>query len=135
MSPEAQRIAIAEARGWTNIHRRQRWRNPGGQEGELIGNPPPDCATAVLLPIPDFLDDLNAMHDAECVLNQQQQRDYIGRLHYESENKNRRHPMDHLGVDFDVAHTTAVERAEALLRTLDRWYDDTKEIAPAGNAP
>ena len=94
MNPENQRIAIAEACGW-----KTGYRDPEAWH-----------------PLPDFLHDLNAMHEAEKVL--------IGD---EPENSE-------LWCDFQTNlviacpaylsyHATASQRAEAFLRTIGKWEE------------
>jgi hypothetical protein len=63
-------------------------------------------------PIPDYLNDLNAMHEAENILSSEkwQRRDYID---YLSEDDQWLH-----------VHSTAAQRAEAFLRTLNLWEND-----------
>ena len=59
--------------------------------------------------IPDYLDDLNAMHEAEKVLDFNQLRDM----------------EDSVSFQFAVYpfHATASQRAEAFLRTLGLWTE------------
>lgn len=122
MTPEAQRIAIAEACGWKIPDHCKTKRMLAGESAFKARGAPPDfgqdAAGQWHANLPDYLSDLNAMHDAEKVLTQQQHRDYVARLHHDMQMTNRRHPMDHLGVDFDVMHATAAQRAEAFCRTL-----------------
>ena len=89
VTPEAQRIAIAEACGW-----KTGYRDPEAWH-----------------PLPDYLSDLNAMHEAEKVLNEKQ---------------------DHIMNDtlWDMCegrkylwHATASQRAEAFLRTIGKWKE------------
>ena len=60
---------------------------------------------------PDYCNDLNAMHEAEKMLNKEQWVAY-GR------------ELSRLNV-FPMVHATAAQRAEAFLRTLGKW-EDTK---------
>jgi hypothetical protein len=70
VNPEQQRIAIAEACGWTKIRLHPRWVSDIGSEF-----PPTLCGTHPSKgrpegipwwgPLPDYLNDLNAMHEAE----------------------------------------------------------------------
>jgi hypothetical protein len=90
MTPESQRIAIAEACGW-----KTGYRDPEAWH-----------------PLPDYLNDLNAMHDAEKVL--------FGRNDWSSCKYD-----EYL----DVAtsswkwNATASQRAEAFLRTIGKWEE------------
>jgi hypothetical protein len=97
MSPEAQRIAIAEACGWT-------WKNG---VGELrYGESKDFCDVSR---IPDYLNDLNAMHEAEKLL-------YLKHWYLYETNLEMVAP-------FRTSRATATQRAEAFLRTLSLWHD------------
>ena len=108
MKPEQQRIAIAEACGWTEIEPCTCY------DGVSRGYEPTPGAHKKHLP--DYCNDLNAMHDAEKVL--------IGD---EPENSE-------LWCDFQTNlviacqaylsyHATAAQRAEAFLRTIGKWEE------------
>ena len=103
MTPEAQRIAIAKACGWKMITTKDCGPYPHGVDpnGDRMH-------TAIL---PDYLADLNAMHEAEKVLTREQL------THYAC--------VKLKGNISAVVHATAAQRAEAFLRTLNLW-DDTK---------
>jgi hypothetical protein len=92
MSPEAQRIAIAEACG---IVSKDKW-------GSLYKTP-----RGILRDCPDYLNDLNAMHQAEKILDYNQLRDM----------------EDSVSFRFAVLpfHATAAQRAEAFLLTIGKW--------------
>ena len=104
MTPEQQRIAIAEACGEDNdsIYR------------DLI---------------PDYLNDLNAMHEAEkFILSTDLYIQYVNYL-FRSVGLNRTYymgatpevfPADR---QFAVFHATASQRAEAFLRTIGKWEE------------
>lgn len=97
MNPEKQRIAIAEACGWK------------------IGYRDPEAWH----PLPDFLHDLNAMHEAEKVLDPKGKDcsyEYWLRTvcHIpERESANGRY----------FYRATASQRAEAFLRTIGKWKE------------
>ncbi len=100
MTAEAQRIAIAEACGYSNVHIDRR--------GHMIGDGKPDH-----IGVPDYLSDLNAMREAEKVLG-----DGAAIVGY----------LQHLGVTnptngviWKAVSATATERAEAFLKTLNLW--------------
>ncbi len=112
MTPAEQRIAIAKWCGWkhSGIH------SPitPGDDGILRLSPDgKNCVTASLLP--DYLNDLNAMHEAETKLNETEKRTFINRLVGQIEWNSA------TGLNWGVAHATAAQRAEALLRTLSLW--------------
>lgn len=63
-------------------------------------------------PVPDYINDLNAMHEAEKVLTEEQWTDYYDNL------------LDTTKPSFvlrDITHATASQRAEAFLRTIGKW--------------
>jgi hypothetical protein len=121
MTPEQQLIAIAEACGWTSIQQ-----GNNSQGARLLGVSPANKGRTsydglILHELPDYLNDLNAMHEAEKILTDQQQATYAFLLHKNST----RIIRDYLGRDFDCIHTTASQRAEAFLKTIDKW-EETK---------
>ena len=113
MTPEQQRIAIAEACGWKPdgeklssgvvLWNKRTWINlkPYG-DGYL-------CDQRV----PDYLNDLNAMHEVEKLLVGTQRLDYIEWLGYCDD--------DYAAKLFRFIHATAKQRAEAFLKTIDKW--------------
>ncbi len=114
MTPESQRIAIAEACGWKNV------RNvPPNKWGDTtcIGTPPVVGSPGV----PDYLNDLNAMHEAEKVLTEDQRQDFIVKL-LEAFLPNRMLELHEIG--WVCAHATAAQRAEQFLRTLNLWVEE-----------
>lgn len=105
MNPEAQRIAIAEACGWRCTASFKEafacWVRPDGMDHQTEW-------------LPDYLNDLNAMHGAEKVLTEEQWTDYYDNL------------LDTTKPSFvlrDITHATAAQRAEAFLRTLGKWEE------------
>lgn len=119
MAPEAQRVAIAEACGWTEIDRyidQQRvssgiWkgRNPKYPNGKIQD-------------LSDYLNDLNAMHEAEKVLGMTDltPRD---KSVYGSNGSNYRKYLCAIAGNIGSIHATAAQRAEAFLRTLGLWKE------------
>lgn len=108
MKPDAQRIAIAEACGWRATE--AGWSHP---------SLPPAANVYGRMP-PDYLNDLNAMHEAERVLTKDQQASY-GELLLSAV------PYNASGVHRDIflcAHATAAQRAEAFLRTIGKWQEE-----------
>lgn len=108
MTPEAQRIAIAKACGLTVIS--------DGITHHLtpciLGTGKFDPAGKGLTQVPDYLNDLNAMHEAEKVLFV---RNDWSRCDYEQTLKAMTSSW--------CWHATAPQRAEAFLRTLNLWID------------
>ena len=129
MSPEIQRIAIAKACGWekeyaqvpvwdSELHKYERkttavWRSGG--------------RCVVFEHLPDYLNDLNAMHEAVKVLDANQRLDFA--CHLTEPVRDRIYevmPRDlHYTVCFPAINATAAQRAEAFLRTLKLWNDAT----------
>jgi hypothetical protein len=64
--------------------------------------------------LPDYCNDLNAMHEAEKVLTEPQQATYAQLLHAA-------HKRHYLLADFCVAHATAAQRATPFLKTINKW--------------
>lgn len=108
MKPEQQRIAIAEACGWTDIKR-------GPYDGLPFGR----YKTHQLEGVPDFLKDLNAMHDAEKVLTDEQWPIYRDEIRLVVLGPIR---MVSDWCKSDI-HATASQRAEAFLRTIGKWEE------------
>lgn len=128
MTPEQQRIVIAEACGWkchvvplhdadgliTELKTMLRWVAPNEV---LKVNPYWNCYAC-----PDYLNDLNAMHEAEKLI-----------LNYDAGSHGRYidHLIDVCGKRKDetwhlaIFHATAAQRAEAFLRTLNLWTHET----------
>lgn len=97
MSPEAQRVAIAESVG-IYLH---------------DGDQAPSNYTFVT-DLPDYLNDLNAMHEAEKTLSPKDKREYAYQL-------NGGYYTSGLDDTFDIVHATAAQRAKAYLRTIGKW--------------
>jgi hypothetical protein len=118
MNTDKQRIAIAEACGWKDI------KDTNHEDVDiesrsiiywsgLTGVPPEFIHYENRIKIPDYLNDLNTMHEAEKSLDDVTQRgdywDYLSSLTHEG---------------FEMCHATAAQRAEAFLRTVGKWEDD-----------
>ena len=99
MTPEAQRIAIAEACGHGDYSTQMN----GWHNNQIHG-------------LPDYLNDLNAMHEAEKVLPD-------GNTYWEFirilDDIVKHGP--HTDYVADRASATAAQRAEAFLRTIGKW--------------
>lgn len=117
MSPEAQRIAIAEACGWRREKYidtfeggsgRVRWKRPDGRWAGSWDEHADDYH------LPAYLNDLNAMHEAEKMLTTEQWGDYADWL--------RKIASGMSGmIEKRQIHATAAQRAEAFLRTVGKW--------------
>lgn len=107
MNPTKQQITIAEACGWQIIHDSKR---PVGGEAHHI---PPGKTIGWFMSfgepsieLPDYLNSLDAMHEAEKVLTDEQWDLYC----------------NYLGGSLrSCASATASLRAEAFLRTIGKW--------------
>ena len=120
MNPEQQRIAIAEACGWklksNGLSPMWSWQN------ESLIHRIKWVAHKVMASqgvLPDYLNDLNAMHDAENVLTDDQWPIYRDEIR-----------LVVLGPIRTVSgwcksdiHATASQRAEAFLRTIGKWEE------------
>lgn len=104
MTPEAQRIAIAEACGLTEIHREI----PGGRTVEFWMGMRGDSFRSVC--VPDYLNDLNAMQEAE----EQAGLVIIKAMRF--------HLWEICG-QMTAHHATAAQRAEAFLKAIGKWVD------------
>lgn len=141
MTPKSQRIAIAEASGWSDIEtlvdgfEKRRWEfyteEPNGypdesyKVGELVGRYNPKASLDLL---PNYLTDLNAMHEAEKI--RIKERDlhiwqiWYGNLANIVHSKKQYLQAYHWpAAGYLIARATATQRAEALLRTLSLWND------------
>jgi transposase len=102
MNKEKQRIAIAEACGF-------KCSEYSHELGQLVAEF-----------TPDYLNDLNAMHQAEKVLTKNKSMEYAFRL-ADSWILNGEDKQPDLVRGFCA---TAAERAEAFLKTIGKWEDD-----------
>ena len=93
MNPEHQRVAIAEACGWLKVH------------GHSVAG------------IPDYLNDLNAMHDAEDWIPH-----HLSHIDYWQKGYGR---FQTLLAELTITpySATASQRAEAFLRTIGKWEE------------
>ena len=114
MKPEQQRIAIAEACGWKPDKRGLGWLSPHGYYASE----------------PDYLNDLNAMHEAEETLDASQCAEYARQLmkHHPTYCvtvlDNRFAPTEEIAYEtYQLLHATASQRAEAFLRTISKWEE------------
>ncbi len=104
MNAEEQRIAIAEACGIDLGHHWSR----GHCETCFVDEREADSVLCEDVIIPNYLSDLNAMHEAEKVIYDR------GVGQYYAENLRQL-------AGINTYHSTASQRAEAFLRTIGRW--------------
>ena len=116
MNKEKQKIAIAEACGWSNLQDSDY--KPFGK-AQLVGRHP-GGSEQNLLRVPDYLNNLNAMHEAEETMTDQKKRDFTSFLQEIVDLDCTWHTLDEL---FKIAHATAAQRAEAFLRTIGKWEE------------
>jgi hypothetical protein len=108
MNPDKQRIAIAEACGYTQgigMHGLEWWTDSEGVHDEP----------------PDYPRDLNAMHEAENNLEGMNKAEFAVQL---CRVVGKDWPNGIGGGSFAHVHTTAAQRAEAFLRTIGKWEDE-----------
>lgn len=114
MNAEQQRIAIAEACGFV---RTDEWvigwkrPNPEWPDGYY------PCA------LPDYLNDLNAMHEAEGALSEVKRGYYNAELSKLATGRNLSAAVKEPEFIYNLLHATAAQRAEAFLRALGKWSD------------
>lgn len=121
MSPEEQRIAIAEACGWLEVQRCSRRLNSHPEGSCLMGTKdgPTINYSRTFELIPDYTADLNAMHEATKALDVDARIRFLKALSeivYRDYNAN---TSDESQGYMEFA--TAPQRAEAFLRTLNLW--------------
>ena len=106
MTEQEQRIAIAKACGW-------RW---GGANGCYIKG---DLIARRWEMLPDYLHDLNAMHEAEKIFSEEQRTEYCNRL-IEATADKLNAAMQPL---FPSHCASASQRAKAFLLCIGKWKD------------
>ena len=115
MTPEAQRIAIAEACGWSVLSLSNGFYAKHKTEGRIsisVASVRATCDEAMDDRAPDYLNSLDAMHEAEKVLSVREKQNYISTL---------RNICVVAGCWPETA--TADQRVEAFLRTLGKWEE------------
>jgi hypothetical protein len=117
MTPEKQRIAIAEACGW-DYHNRHPIH--GKQSIKSWYYRDSDITVSDKSSLPDYLNDLNAMHQAEKVLTPHDNDRMTGWLLMLLGEENQAAIRSFTA----VRQATAAQRAEAFLRTIGKWEDD-----------
>ena len=115
MKPEQQRIAIAEACGLTNV---------APMIVKNVKHEGDDITVGIWSDdgwVPQYLNDLNAMHEAEKVLTQDQMIDYSRHV---GKSVTSHLPASRAAwMDFQLINVTASQRAEAFLRTIGKWEE------------
>ena len=120
MSPDSQRIAIAEACGWTKC--RLAIKGAGAPErGKSPYGVPPRRGYEVSLP--NYTQDLNAMHEVEETLTEHewnQMFEWLIHIRWRDANATERHGIGKQKA-LSPSRATAAQRAEAFLRTIGKW--------------
>ena len=129
MTEQDQRIVIAEACGWTFNHQRKTataplnacWKDKQTSIDWAKNSPKPwDCFANYDDWLPDYLHDLNAMHEAENWLLDGPLTDTLGINYWNNLWFVAKDPHNTLR---SIGNATATQRAEAVLRTIGKWKD------------
>jgi hypothetical protein len=123
MSADEQRIAIATASGWTRIEMVRvtfRSENYSGPEHVPVGNPPHAKSEVKnwRWDVPDYINNLNAIHESESSLDEKQLNEYGFALDAVVERD-----LGDIPSYGHLAHATAQQRAEAFLKALNLWTE------------
>lgn len=122
MSPEAQRIAIAEACGWIINHEPpyagMAWEPNTPTHGRTVH-------TTFFRSLPNYTEDLNAMHEAEKVLTEEKRELFARYLYKMPAFDVLKDTYEDIQFDavFKLVHATAAQRAEAFLKTVGKWEE------------
>lgn len=116
MDYERQRIAIADYCGWNGVKiyfDSNKWwgRNPKSKYSDLV---------------PDYPNDLNAMHDAEKSLTEKQWKKYpvwLAKVIAGTQNKSRANGTRVYVPQSCLLAANAPQKAEAFLRTIGKWEE------------
>jgi hypothetical protein len=116
MTPEVQRIAIAEACGWKNVDA-----GSGRVWGVTTRHKGTPSEFDVCVDVPNYPFDLNAMHEAENFLFPVE----ISDLYSPDLVKEYASYLPHMciGHPGGAMRATASQRAEAFLRTIGKWKE------------
>ena len=119
MSPEKQRIAIAKACGWSYQNKHPRFGKQSVKSWYFMNT---EITVSSSSKLPDYLNDLNAMHKAEKVLTYNQVFGYAQLVESFTQTTIGVGGTP-LGRSFQSITSTASQRAEAFLRTIGKWED------------
>jgi hypothetical protein len=116
LSPEEQRIKVAELRGF-----KKDLKHPLGSEGNTPWiDPSKSYWVYDFWNLPDSLNDLNAMHEAENLLTLKGQRGrYLRGVYYTNLLKILERELRRTIGMWDELHATAAQRAEAFVLTME----------------
>jgi hypothetical protein len=124
VKPDAQQIAIAEACGWSEEDARRGFKTRSVVIDGVRGN-------QICEQMPDYLNDLNAMHEVEKKLigllvpptRTHVFDDYIGNLYRVVNNLKPDAYYHWSDIDHSTVVASAPQRCEAFLRTLNLWKE------------
>lgn len=119
MTPEEQRIAIAEVCGWTHVHHSTKLST--NLFNKMVGVSPSGISDNIF--VPNYPTNLNAMHEAEKALSPNDTVVYAGHLTRGKEIWDVIPNDESFPVCPAAICATAAQRAEAFLRTLGKWKD------------
>ena len=112
MNNWAQRKAIAEYRGWLDI------KETGRLDGQLVGFPP-GGKLGERVELPDWPDDLNAVHELLNKLDPLLRNMFVNELTLPIK------AFENFG--WEAVNATAQRRCEAFLRTIGKWQDEVRK--------
>ena len=119
MTPDKQRTAIAEACGYSAVSFDDRQHVDIDGRSILMWTQWMGEKHGVRIQVPAYVNDLNAMHEAEKVLTPETRPEYLCQL-FDAATQGfcGLYPADE---NYLTHHATAAQRAEAFLRTLGKW--------------
>jgi len=120
MKPELQQEAIAKYCGCRKIHGAEIYQWSWMSSDDIGANE-----------LPDYLNDLNAMHEAEKVLKEPEQQEAFSRCLFgvlDGAWVFKDTVPDNWYRVFDNIHATAAQRAEAFIRTLGIWVEEKTKL-------
>jgi len=120
MNPEAQRIAIAEFCGWNVTEEKDIM---GTFSRKRFYHPSHGGTSSIANPLPNYLNDLNAIREAENILFERGGQSNFTTHLCDTCRPNGAEP-DSIDDLLEAIHATAAQRAEALLRTIGKWKDE-----------
>ena len=118
MTEEEINVKIAEVCGWKKVQMSAAqtiWFHEEHPPACTDNDSPNKC-------LPNFCQDLNAMHEAEGILPIEEWRNYIDAL--EEVVKAHEHSSNMDIINQRLFHATAAQRAEAFLKTLGLWIEE-----------
>lgn len=126
MTPEKQRIAIAEARGWTFLHRESELDPDVSRTSYLAGRSPIDKRNAPYVDmykeeVPDYLSDRNAIISAIKTLPAKDHQRFIQILTLDVL---KIYPLARDVFCFAILTAEISQLCETFLRTIGKWEED-----------